>query len=130
MRTCFFKTLLGSVLLIMSLTGCGGSGVSTSGGSSGGSGDIGIVTGGAASLSWTAPATNSDGTPLNDLTGYRIYYGTSSGQYSNSVDVGTFTSSVISGLTVGETYYFVVTAYDTAGNESGYSNETVKFVES
>ncbi len=33
-------------------------------------------------LSWTAPSTNEDGSPLNDLAGYKLYYGTQTGQYS------------------------------------------------
>ncbi len=58
-----------------------------------------------------------------DLAGYRIYYGTRSGQYAEVVDVGNVTSHRLQGLQTGETYYFVVTAYDTAGNESPPSRE-------
>lgn len=60
-----------------------------------------------------------------DLSGYRVYYGTSSGQYTTSVDVGNNTHCVISGLAPGVTYYFAATAYDTEGNESGFSDEIV-----
>ncbi len=58
-----------------------------------------------------------------DLAGYKVYYGTSSGSYDNILDVGPSTSVEIGGLSQGETYYFVVTAYDTSGNESAFSEE-------
>ena len=56
----------------------------------------------------------------SDLAGYRIYYGTASGSHSVMLDVGNTTSYTID-LQSGMTYYFVATAYDTSGNESGYS---------
>jgi fibronectin type 3 domain-containing protein len=64
-----------------------------------------------------------------DLSGYRIHYGTASGQYSVPVDVGNVTEHTLT-LTpqYGTTYYFVLTASDTSGNESGYSNEVSVFV--
>ncbi len=58
-----------------------------------------------------------------DLAGYRIYYGTSSRQYSAQIDVGLKTQFEVSGLDDGQKYYFAVTAYDQSGNESGYSDE-------
>lgn len=64
-----------------------------------------------------------------DLAGYRIYHGTESGQYGEPVDVGNVTEHQ---LTItpeyGATYYFALTAYDTSGNESGYSDEATCFV--
>jgi putative Ig domain-containing protein len=83
---------------------------------------------GAATLSWTPPTQNTDGTPLTDLAGYRVYWGTSQGNYPNQKDVnGGGTSSIVDSLTPA-TYYFVVTALDTAGNESTYSNVATKVV--
>jgi hypothetical protein len=78
--------LLSLGLYIASLHGCGGGGDSlTSVDISGGSGgDDGVVT-----LTWMPPTTNVDGTALDDLEGYRIYYGTSSGAYSNMIDLPT-----------------------------------------
>ncbi len=78
-----------------------------------------------ATLSWDAPTTNTDGSPLADLAGYKLYYGTSSGSYSQTINVGTTSSYTVTGL-LGGTYYFAVTAYDSEGNESAYSNEVSK----
>lgn len=61
-----------------------------------------------------------------DLAGYRIYEGLAPGVYGpvfvEQVPAGTNTKAFPEGMADG-TYYWVVTAYDTAGNESGYSNE-------
>jgi type IV pilus assembly protein PilY1 len=59
----------------------------------------------------------------SDLAGYKVYYGTSSGSYTDSVDVGDVTMYTITGLTEGQTYYIAVTAYNTLNQESGYSGE-------
>jgi hypothetical protein len=58
-----------------------------------------------------------------DVAGYQIYYGTSSRNYRYSVDVGNVTAYTIQGLTQGVTYYIALTAYDSADNESDFSNE-------
>ena len=62
----------------------------------------------------------------SDLAGYRVYYGTSSRNYPNSISVGKVTSATISGLTIGTRYYFALKAVDTSGNLSGYSAEVTK----
>ena len=61
--------------------------------------------------------------PSGNVSGYRIYFGTESGNYTNSNDSGNSTTVVIPGLEVGVTYYFVVSAYDAGGVESDFSNE-------
>ena len=71
-----------------------------------------------ATLRW-APNTESD------LAGYKVYYGTESRNYTNVIDVGNVTTYKITNLQAG-TYYFAVTAYDTSGNESAYSEEVSK----
>lgn len=76
-------------------------------------------------LSWDAPATNTNGTALTDLAGYTVHYGTSSGNYTGKVSVGLLTTCSLTGLAPG-TYYFAVTASNTSGSESGYSNEVSK----
>jgi hypothetical protein len=58
----------------------------------------------------------------NGAAGYRVYYGTSSGSYTSVHDVGGMSTATVSDLAVGVTYYFVVTAYNDAG-ESSPSNE-------
>ena len=84
---------------------------------------------GNAALSWAPPSTNIDGTGLTDLAGYRIHYGTSIGTYPSTIDVNTpaITSFVVENLPAGN-YFFVVTAYDTSGNESPFSNVASKNV--
>lgn len=78
----------------------------------------GVILGvaGSVSVSWQP---NSE----TDLSGYKVYYGTSSRSYSKVVDVGNVTLYEVTELTSGIEYFFAVTAYDTAFNESGYSNE-------
>jgi hypothetical protein len=58
-----------------------------------------------------------------DLAGYTVHYGTVSRNYEFSVDVGKYESVVVSGLEIGKTYYFAVTAYDIDQNESDFSTE-------
>jgi hypothetical protein len=73
------------------------------------------------SLSWNP----SSGT---NTTGYNIYYGTASGNYTNRVTVGNVSAITISNLTAGTTYYFAATAFDAGGDESIYSNEAMFIV--
>jgi hypothetical protein len=61
--------------------------------------------------------------PDSDVTGYRIYYGVESGIYTNSISAGNATTSAVTGLASGVTYFFVVTAYNSIGLESLPSNE-------
>ena len=57
-----------------------------------------------------------------DISGYRVYYGTSSRDYGLPIPVDG-TESSIAGLDTGVTYYFTATAVDTSDNESGFSEE-------
>lgn len=59
----------------------------------------------------------------SDLAKYEVFMGEASGIYINSVDVGTQTQFTWQSLEAGKTYYFAVTAWDQAGNESGFSEE-------
>jgi hypothetical protein len=85
-------------------------------------------------ISWTAPTTKEDGSPLvpaTDLAGYSIYYSTSSltntippcGGTKVDVDGGVTTTYRLTSLTQGATYYVKVTARDTIANESQCSAE-------
>ena len=60
-----------------------------------------------------------------DLAGYKIYKGTSSGQYSMPIATlpASSTSYEADGLQKGSTYFFVVTAFDNSGNEGPLSHE-------
>ena len=84
------------------------------------------------SLSWTAPTTNADGSPLTDLAGYRVYLATSTpacpGASFFSVPSSTSTpaagqavASQVTSLAAGTTYFVRVSAVDTSGNESSCS---------
>jgi hypothetical protein len=80
------------------------------------------VTTGSATLSWTAPTENTNGTPLMNLAGYTIYYGTSLGALTQTIQVpnpSAITYSV-GNLSAG-TYYFAVTAYTSSGTQSTQS---------
>ncbi len=70
----------------------------------------------AVTLAWDA---NAEAT----VAGYRVGYGTASGSYASTVDVGNWTSVNISGLEAGRRYYFACKAYDSTGRESAYSGE-------
>jgi hypothetical protein len=84
---------------------------------------------GSATLSWQAPTERADGSALTDLAGYRIRYGTAPGTYPNEVQIANpgLTSYVVTNLPPG-TYYFVATAYDTAGRESDFSGVVTKTI--
>jgi len=58
-----------------------------------------------------------------ELAGYRVYYGTKSGNYTQTIEVGNTTTTRLTGLTVDTIYYAAVTSYDTLGLESSYSSE-------
>lgn len=66
-----------------------------------------------------------DKCPESNIGGYKIHYGTSSGNYEFSVDVGNSTSCTISGLAEGLTYYFAATSYTVDNIESEFSTELV-----
>lgn len=84
---------------------------------------------GQAVLSWMPPTTRTDGTPLTNLSGYRIYYGNTPSGLSNFIDVNTagVTNYVVDNLTAG-TWYFAITAFDTAGSESAMSTAASKTI--
>lgn len=79
-----------------------------------------VSTTGSATLSWTPPTVNTDGSVLGNLAGYFIYYGTSPDNLNHSVTVTNagLTRFVLSGLAT-QTWYFAMTAYNSIGVESG-----------
>ena len=80
-------------------------------------------------LTWQSPALNADGSPLTDLAAFKVYWGTTPGTYSQSTKISNAAarSYTVSGLTKG-TWYFVVTALNSKGVESPYSNVWSKTV--
>src|SRR5580704_13919215 len=68
------------------------------------------------SLAWTA---ETDPT----VVGYDVNYGTASGVYTQSINAGNSTAATVSSLTPGQTYFFVVTAHNSAAQNSLASNQ-------
>jgi len=64
-----------------------------------------------------------DANPDPSVAGYKLYYGTASGNYGTVIPAGTATTATASNLTEGATYYFAATDYDTNGFESDFSTE-------
>ena len=113
MKTIFFKMLTILAFLIS---------ISCSGG--GGGGETPVPTP-SITLQWAGPTAYVDATSLT-VSGYKIYYGTESGNYTTVLNVGNVTSFTVPNLTANTTYYFVVTAYDAAGVESDPTDEQAK----
>jgi hypothetical protein len=85
---------------------------------------------GSATLSWTPPTTNTDGSALTNLAGYKIYWGTTQGTYPNSVTLMNpgLTAYVVENLGPG-TWFFVATAVNSAGAESAFSGHGSKTIQ-
>ena len=80
-------------------------------------------------LNWTAPVAREDESSIamSEISSYRIYFGTETGNYSQSIEVN---DAYIDAITLDElntagTYYIVMTTIDTDGRESAYSEEIV-----
>ncbi|HWK72868.1 MAG TPA: putative Ig domain-containing protein [Povalibacter sp.] len=88
------------------------------------------TTTGAATVSWTPPTRNTDGSTLTNLAGYRIYYGTSASALNKTVELKNpgLSSYMIENLSSG-TYYFGVKAFNASGAESTLSNVASKTVQ-
>lgn len=84
---------------------------------------------GAAFLSWEPPTTNTDGSALTNLAGYRIVYGASAQQLTQTIQITNagMSAYVVENLAPG-TYYFAVRAYTSKGVESADSNVVPKVV--
>ena len=84
---------------------------------------------GAVTLTWVAPTDNTNGTPLTDLAGYHIHYGTSQDNMTHVIDLASTrtTEYEVSGLAPG-TYYFAISAYTTEGTESAESDVGYKTI--
>jgi hypothetical protein len=84
---------------------------------------------GSATLSWSAPTQNTDGTTLTNLAGYRIVYGASASAMSQSIQISNAgVTTYVLDLMPG-TYFFAIKAYSSAGAESDASNVVSKVVQ-
>jgi len=116
MKSGYTKGMI-ALLLAQQLTACGG----------GSSSAPVSITVGDATVTMSAPAQREDGAPLNlsEIGGFRVYYGSASGDYQREIDISGSklnASATVSDLPEGD-YFFVVTTYDTEGRESLYSSE-------
>lgn len=118
--------------------------------STGAAGEDGKTTRGERSvtLTWDAPTTNTDGSRLTDLKGYKLYYGSAPGKYDPDLTVQlpldhkdlhceksdgkkhkhkarTECTYSVRGLSL-QAYYFAVRSYNKKGTESALSNEVKK----
>lgn len=123
--------LCAAAALGIALSACGGGGggaatsaATSSVSSAAASSSPPTASSGAVTLNWTAPTENTDGTPVTDLSGYDIHYGTSSGDYTQTVTVSNpgLATYVVDNLTPG-TYYFSVSAVNSQGAQSPLSAE-------
>lgn len=87
------------------------------------------ATSGSATVNWSAPTQNTNGSALTNLAGFHIYYGTSAGNLNQSVQIANpgLATYVLSDLAAG-TWYFSVNAYTTTGAESVVSNIASKTI--
>ncbi len=85
---------------------------------------------GSATLTWVPPTAYTDNSPLTNLGGYKIYSGTSPDRYLDVIDLPNpgIATYVLDNLMGNTTYYFVVTAYDANGVESGFSSSVSIFI--
>jgi hypothetical protein len=128
-KDCFHSKCgnIGRVLAIgaisIAMTACGGGGdISTTGSQTPGPGTTGSAT-----LMWTPPSTNTDGTPVS-LASFNVYSGTSPATLAYAATAaGNTTSYTVAGLPAG-TYYFAVTAVSSTGAESAMSSTGSKTI--
>jgi hypothetical protein len=81
-------------------------------------------------LNWLPPTMNTDGSPLTNLASVRLYWGTTQGNYTESVTLTNLglTTYVVEQLTPG-TWYFSAKAVNAQGVESSFSNAASKTVQ-
>lgn len=91
-----------------------------------------IAVGGIGTITHAGDVTlQCDANIESDLAGYKLYYGNESGVYGDSIPfplselTDTSNPEFTTPVLPSGTYYFALTAYDTEGLESGYSNEVV-----
>jgi len=83
-----------------------------------------------ATLNWMPPTENTDGSALTDLVEYKIYYGTSPDAMTNeiaNISIG-LSTYVIENLQTNTTYFFSMTAVNSMGIESSFSNTLSAYI--
>lgn len=134
-----------AVIMSAGLAACGGSGSANPAAATGNEFTGSVATAGATStvgtsnpadksvtLSWSPPTENSNGTSLTNLAGYTLHYGTSSEDYTGSIEITspTQTSYVVSDSNFPRgTYYFAISAYNAQQVSSSYSGEITVIVD-
>ena len=85
---------------------------------------------GSVHLSWQAPTKNTDGSTITNLAGYHVHYGTTPGNYTESLQLPdqALTSVVIDDLAPAR-WYFAVKAYNSAGLESDFSESVNRLIQ-
>jgi hypothetical protein len=120
-----------AALICVGLAACNDSGSSAAGSSAVGTSATSAAspastTDKSVTLSWSRPMQNSDGTSLSNLAGYTLHYGSSSQEYTGSIEITnpTATSYVISdsNFPAGK-YYFAISAYNAQQVSSSLSGE-------
>lgn len=76
-------------------------------------------------IGWDPPKVNIDGTYPSDVAGFKVHAGLSSSNYTDVFDVGMVTNATITNLKENTRFFFCVTAYGAASNDSPYSEEVV-----
>jgi hypothetical protein len=109
-----------ALLLLATGNGCGGGGGGGVGGGESTESPPDSAVASTVALRWL---------PVANVAGYVVHWGTASLDYTSAVNVGRITPGTDGSVEVAveagapATYYFAVTCYDGAGNESAYSNE-------
>jgi hypothetical protein len=88
--------------------------------------DVTSTASGSVTVQWQPPTDNTDGSPLTDLARFRIYYGLDPSQLDNVVELSNpgLTSHVVENLSP-NTWYFAMTALNSAGQESDFSGHVI-----
>ena len=118
------STMSGSTTSGSTTSGSTTAGSTTTAGAAGSTAPTTLVAGTSLTLGWVAPTQNSNGTPITELAGYKIHYGTTSQDYTKVVAVSNPSISryVLDSLASG-TYFFAIAAYNSKGIESTLSGE-------
>ena len=123
------KSLLIYTAFIFLLNGCADVGTGGSDSDSGSSSGATVLPkgDGTALVTWTAPAQNTDNSPLTDLAGFKVYYGIFPGEYGTPEIINNpgASSFLVENLGVAD-WFFTVTAFNSMGIESSYSQEVHK----